>query len=409
MDGQSEVGASEAGALTNSEYTADFKRGKRYKKLIKLLSSNKAKADLLRYRLHTYLILAMLLLVHLVFFIVFLISLNSQQAYVREVDGCGLVSLYMQRIMVSSPGAQGPAQGEGLAVVALGRTWTARNVHPTAHAPSCPRPPYPSHVPAPTCPCLQIAARTMDNLYKNRTNPGWYSWGKDRPRNGTNSTVSADGYVYTPPAPPPSAPEPPLSLFNATGLLNATGNVTILNRTFASKRVASYTGFGMPSTIDLIPGYDMEVRGPGLRAALNPGPWSCPHLRHGGWAGSRGMGGRAPLPRPTTATTTTTTSTPCLTSTQARLNPPPAGDPGEAARGHGHDGAAAPGPVPGLHQAALAGRAVRAGRHLGGQVGQRDAVHRHARAALCGARRVVVAKGVGGQGKGRRCFLPFTL
>jgi hypothetical protein len=52
---------SEAGG--GGGYHSDFKRGRRFKKLIKLLTSARAKADLTRYRTHTLMLLGLLLVV----------------------------------------------------------------------------------------------------------------------------------------------------------------------------------------------------------------------------------------------------------------------------------------------------------------------------------------------------------
>ncbi len=81
VDGASVVSGSEAGG-----YQTDFKRGRRFKKLMKLLSSAKAKADLTRYHKHTYLVIALLLAVHVVCFALFLVFLENQKNYVTEVD-----------------------------------------------------------------------------------------------------------------------------------------------------------------------------------------------------------------------------------------------------------------------------------------------------------------------------------
>ncbi|GLC33063.1 hypothetical protein PLESTB_000374500 [Pleodorina starrii] len=115
VDGASVVSGSEAGG-----YQTDFKRGRRFKKLMKLLSSVKAKADLTRFNRHTYIVMAVLLLVHVVCFALFLVFLENQKKYVTEVD------------------ATQDASTHGLDVA--------------------------------------ILARALDNVYKNRTNPDWYTW-----------------------------------------------------------------------------------------------------------------------------------------------------------------------------------------------------------------------------------------
>ncbi|KAG2493479.1 hypothetical protein HYH03_008295 [Edaphochlamys debaryana] len=114
VDGASVVSGSEAGG-----YQTDFKRGRRFKKLMKLLSSAKAKADLTRYHRHTYIVIALLLLVHTVCFALFLIFLENQKKYVTEVDSTQDTSTY------------------GLDIGILGRA--------------------------------------IDNIYKNKTNPDWYA------------------------------------------------------------------------------------------------------------------------------------------------------------------------------------------------------------------------------------------
>lgn len=80
LDGASVVSGSEAGG-----YQTDFKRGRRFKKLMKLLSSVKAKTDLTRYNRHTYIVMVVLLLVHVVCFALFLVFLENQKKYVTEV------------------------------------------------------------------------------------------------------------------------------------------------------------------------------------------------------------------------------------------------------------------------------------------------------------------------------------
>ncbi|GLI64845.1 hypothetical protein VaNZ11_008226 [Volvox africanus] len=116
VDGASVVSGSEAGG-----YQTDFKRGRRFKKLMKLLSSAKAKADLTRYNRHTYIVIALLLLVHVVCFALFLVFLENQKKYVTEVHATQDTSTH------------------GLDVA--------------------------------------ILARALDNIYKNQTNPEWYTKG----------------------------------------------------------------------------------------------------------------------------------------------------------------------------------------------------------------------------------------
>ncbi|KAG2450719.1 hypothetical protein HYH02_004557 [Chlamydomonas schloesseri] len=115
VDGASVVSGSEAGG-----YQTDFKRGRRFKKLMKLLSSAKAKADLTRYNRHTYIVIALLLLVHTICFALFLIFLENQKKYVTEVDSTQDTSTY------------------GLDI--------------------------------------GILARALQNVYNNNTNPEWYTW-----------------------------------------------------------------------------------------------------------------------------------------------------------------------------------------------------------------------------------------
>ncbi|GFR48517.1 hypothetical protein Agub_g10412 [Astrephomene gubernaculifera] len=114
-DGASVVSGSEVGG-----YQTDFKRGRRFKKLMKLLSSAKAKADLTRYHRHTYIVIIILLLVHIVCFALFLVFLENQKKYVTEVD------------------ATQDASTHGLDVA--------------------------------------ILSRAMSNIYTNQTNPEWYTW-----------------------------------------------------------------------------------------------------------------------------------------------------------------------------------------------------------------------------------------
>ncbi len=68
---------------------SDFKRGKRYKKLLKVLSSKRAQVANTRFYSHTYAITAALFVAHLVFFAIFITFLGRQRAYVYETDAAG--------------------------------------------------------------------------------------------------------------------------------------------------------------------------------------------------------------------------------------------------------------------------------------------------------------------------------
>jgi hypothetical protein len=71
---------------------SDFKRGKRCRKLVKLLASRKAQATISRFSTHTTAIVAALFVAHLAFFVTLLVSLDKQRAFVYESDSGGRAS-----------------------------------------------------------------------------------------------------------------------------------------------------------------------------------------------------------------------------------------------------------------------------------------------------------------------------
>lgn len=64
--------------VPTSSYQSDFKRGKRFKRLLKLLGGKAAQLSVRRFQLHTYGVLAALLIIHIACFAT-LLSVVQQQ------------------------------------------------------------------------------------------------------------------------------------------------------------------------------------------------------------------------------------------------------------------------------------------------------------------------------------------
>ncbi len=79
----------EAEPISKEITESDVQRGRRLKRLLKLLSGKKATTDLRRLQLHTWFMIGLLLALHFLCFIVTLIISEKQKVYISAVVNAG--------------------------------------------------------------------------------------------------------------------------------------------------------------------------------------------------------------------------------------------------------------------------------------------------------------------------------
>lgn len=88
-DRSSVAGASELDEAIVTTVTTDFRRGKRFKKLIRLLSGAMTQRTMQRFYQHTLGVVICLGLIHVVIFIIMYLLLAKQQYLVHELNVAG--------------------------------------------------------------------------------------------------------------------------------------------------------------------------------------------------------------------------------------------------------------------------------------------------------------------------------
>jgi len=92
----------EAGeAADDALYQSDFKRGKRLRKLARLLASKRATKAGARFKQHTVLLALGLIVAHLACFVASVVLIDNQRQYINEVDDAGNAVITMHQIATS--------------------------------------------------------------------------------------------------------------------------------------------------------------------------------------------------------------------------------------------------------------------------------------------------------------------
>lgn len=83
------AGASDLDEAVNTAATTDHRRGKRFKKLTRLLATAHIKRVLHRFRIHTLGVVGLLALVHIAIFAYIFVLLENQRLTVKELNNAG--------------------------------------------------------------------------------------------------------------------------------------------------------------------------------------------------------------------------------------------------------------------------------------------------------------------------------
>jgi hypothetical protein len=81
-------------------YHSDFKRGKRLRKLMRLLGSKQAEKVPDRFYSHTVMVTVLVMVIHLACFIASVVLLESQKSFITEVDDAGSAVIAMHRMAI---------------------------------------------------------------------------------------------------------------------------------------------------------------------------------------------------------------------------------------------------------------------------------------------------------------------
>eukprot|EP00198_Chlamydomonas_reinhardtii_P011170 XP_001700507.1 predicted protein [Chlamydomonas reinhardtii] len=122
-DGEAGAGDVESGAgdgASTSTTNRTMNRGRRLKRLLKLLSGQKVVRGVTRLRLHVLVVIGLMLLVHAVCYLMLIILINKQKAFITEISAAGeaidrshFTSMYSRAIEAAS-------RGEGFTAADIG-------------------------------------------------------------------------------------------------------------------------------------------------------------------------------------------------------------------------------------------------------------------------------------------------
>ncbi|KAG2488728.1 hypothetical protein HYH03_012728 [Edaphochlamys debaryana] len=106
-------GMSGFSGVSDANTPADFKRGKRYRKLVKLMDSQQARRVVVRFKRGTWLTLLACLAIHVVCFALIIISIQEQDQALEHMSVAGGAQCYLQQSLVAARALDQAQRGNG--------------------------------------------------------------------------------------------------------------------------------------------------------------------------------------------------------------------------------------------------------------------------------------------------------